>query len=74
MEPAQSGSHWQVNICLQFYIFILGSVEVLFGVHLSPLSQIKSFPPVVLVLKIFYKFQFTFSLQLYIYAIELGSH
>ncbi len=48
MEPEQSGFHWQVNIYFQFYILILGSVEVPYGVHLPPLSQIKSFPPVLL--------------------------
>ena len=47
MEPEQSGFHWQVK----FYILILGSVEVPYGVHLPPLSQIKSFPPVLPILK-----------------------
>jgi hypothetical protein len=51
MEPEQSGFHWQVNIYFQFYILILGSVEVPYGVHLPPLSQIKSFPPVLPILK-----------------------
>ena len=75
MEPEQSGFHWQVNIYFQFYMLILGSVEVPYGVHLPPLSQIKSFPPVLPILKlIFPKFQFTFNLHNYIYAIALGSH
>ena len=55
MEPEQSGFHWQANIYFQFYILILGSVEVPYGVHLPPLSQIKSFPPVLPILKFMVK-------------------
>ncbi len=50
MEPEQSGFHWQVSIYCQF-ILILGSIEVPYGVHLPSLSQIKSFPPVLPILK-----------------------
>ncbi len=68
MEPEQSGFHWQVNIYFQFYILMLGSVEVPYGVHLPSLSQIKCTTN-------FETYFTSSSLHLiYIYAIALGSH
>ena len=72
MEPEQSGFHWQVNIYFQFYILILGSVEVPYGVQIAPLVPNQIFSSCTTNFETYFT---SSSLHLiYIYAIALGSH